>query len=399
MSSEYIQSLLGDPDGYWKLSGSDRAEFVTAVLPGHLQKQRHLLHETSDPTAALVCQSAMELVEPLTDIFVRQHDPTRWKKSWRRINGDVCKQLESRVSVVEEYLSEFDIYLQVMQYLRCAIDAEDVETNTQVSNALRTLAVPMAQLHLPILLLTLDNYFTGSEEMEHLEPDLKVILQSAEHTSLAMAAHAEYDQLGGKSVSGEVTPIIGDLKVWGGWMAASLSCGDNILENLYILLPQHYKYYEQVMAVARTFHVSMTGDDAERCMVRLFTGHEYGHGVFGPEEFATDRVAIPTSLSLARKVSDEELRRQIIFTLVESSVALRTKSQHAFERGYEVSSIAVLNTFIEQGLFSYKHAMWNIRTDRSEQTIANMLALPPNPEPIHPTLHTRAHDLLKNINS
>lgn len=396
-TERHIDLPLHDPDGYWKISDSERATLVRAKLEPQLREQYKLVNKIEHPETKRVCLSLLRLVTPLTEIFISMHESSHWKKSWREINPHACERLEKRLIGVKNDLQDNALYTDALNLLTRAIDAHDVETNTEISYALRELAILMTKqdIHLPVLVFSLDNYMTGSDDMEHLEPDLKVILRNNTHTELAELVHKTYGEVGGKSLEGEITPIIGDLVVWGGWMIGSLSCGDNLLDNLYLLLPKQYKYYDKVFRAAQAFSLSMSREDAERCMVRLFTAHEYGHGVYTSEEFSTDRVAIPTALHLAAEISPDELRRQALFILVESSTALGVNAQRAYEKGYEVSAIATLNTLTACGLFAKGPHGWDIDPARYEQTKASMLSLPENPEPIHPHITSSVEELLK----
>jgi hypothetical protein len=387
-----LQSAMDDPDGYWGLhSPALRAELIRRRLPQEYDKQLHEVMAMPESLEKKVCLAALLLVAPITQLFIEYHNEQNHEKSWRVIDPELCDVLKIRLQALSQFLHEVPIYTQVFQLLIHAIDSSSIEKNTEISIALRSLAVEMSQRGIPILLITLDHYIGDVSDSPYhykqLEPDIKVLKSSTEDAKFIQSLRQEVERVGRKISDQEMMIIVGKVLVMGGWMIASKTSGDNILENASVIIPELYKYASLVMEVSRKFGVEMTQDDVMRCMKRLHIGHEQAHGLHGDLEFEADRVAVPAALSLALQVSEEEYRKQVVFVIADMCGNIKsykpfTNKFHPpknYEQGYLTSAFLVFDALTKGKVIQRNHKYeWVIQPEHHEK-IAQIL-LRKNPQ-------------------
>lgn len=346
-----LQSAIDDPDGYWGLNSlALRAELIRRRLPQEYDQQLHEVVVMPKSLEKKVCLASLLLIAPLTQLLIAYHDESHHGKSWKAIDPELCDVLKIRLQTLSQFLKEVPMYARAFHLIIDAIDSSSVEKNVEISIALRSLAVEMSKQGIPILLVTLDHYMGDVSDSpyryKHLEPDIKVLKNSAEHAAFVQIIQQEIERIGEKVSDKEMAIIVGKILVMGGWMIASKASGDNILEDVSVIIPELYKYVSLVLEVSKKFGIEMTRDDVVRCMMRLHVGHEQAHGLHGDLEFEADRVAVPAALSLAMQVSEEDYRKQVVFVIADMCGNIQSykpftkkyRPPKNYEQGYLVSA-------------------------------------------------------------
>lgn len=387
-----LQSAMDDPDGYWGLSSPMlRAECIRRRLPQRYDQQLHEVMAMPESLEKKVYLAALLLVAPLTQFLIAYHDEQNHEKSWKAIDPKLCEVLKTRLQALSEFLKEVPIYAQVFQLIINAIDSSSIGKNTEVSIALRLLAVEMSQRGIPILLVTLDHYIgdvsDSPYQYKHLEPDIKVLKNSLEHAAVVQGIRQEIERIGKKVSDQEMMIIVGKVLVMGGWMIASKTSGDNILEHVSVIIPELYKYASLVMEVSKKFRIEMTQDDVMRCMMRLHVGHEQAHGLHGDLEFEADRVAVPAALSLALQISEEEYRKQVVFIIADMCGNIKSykpftkkyRPPKNYEQGYLTSAFLAFDALTKGGVLRRNlKNKWIIQPQQHEA--ATQILLRKNPQ-------------------
>lgn len=402
-----VNKVIDDPDGYWTFNpDSDKPLIGHSITPNdaiELRQEfvrRRRLKETGKqfrevallPPESLeskISRATLSLTIPLASLFIALHDEKNHGLSWREINEDLCRQLETKLNILAEEFQNTPLYAVVFLQLITAIDAKTITQHRAISNTLRLLSAEMFKQHLPILLVTLDDYLSKKPEMDtlnHLEPDIKVIQPDDAQQHILQAIQQEVERLSGKTFDSEFILIIGKLLVSGGWMTASKSSGDNLLEKISVLLPELFKYTQSVLETAQKFGILMTNDDVVRCMMRLYGGHEASHGLHGHLEFQADRVAVPAALSLALQSGEEEYRKQVVFVIADmcrnmSPYGVFTKEyrqpEKEYEHGYVISGCITLHALTQTGVATQHDGLWSISSQHHNELVKVLLETDP----------------------